>query len=102
MEELVTFSKVFSDINRVKIIALLLRDKEACVCELCDTFKLSQPLVSRHLKKMRELNILQTKHRGKWIIYSLSELEHPYLSCFLTEIEKQKYILPPLVSCSYG
>jgi len=101
MEELVTFAKIFSDINRVKIIALLLREKEACVCELCDTLKLSQPLVSRHLKKMRELNILETQQRGKWIIYSLSKAEHPYLSCFLAQIKEQEYTLPALVSCSY-
>ena len=101
MEELVTFAKVVSDINRVKIIALLLRDKEACVCELCDTLKLSQPLVSRHLKKMRELNILETQQSGKWIIYSLSKSQNAYLSCFLAQIKEQKYTLPSLVSCSY-
>jgi len=50
---------------------------------------------------MRDLRILNTEQKGKWIIYSLSTLENPYLSCFLTQIKEEENTLPPLVSCLY-
>lgn len=99
MEMLVKLAKIFSDKNRLNIVALTLRDKELCVCEICDTLKLSQPLVSRHLKQMREIGILTSKQRGKWVIYSLVEHPEPLLECWIKEIKKELSSLPKLVCC---
>ena len=96
MDELVVLGKVLSDINRVKIIALLKREKELCVCEICDTLELSQPLVSRHLKQMRKAELVQTKQNGKWKVYSLRKL--PIINFLFNKIETEA--LPKLVSCS--
>ncbi|WP_367187071.1 ArsR/SmtB family transcription factor [Sulfurimonas sp.] len=73
MERLVQLVKVFSDINRFKILILVLREQEVCVCEICDTLELSQPFISRHLKQIREVDILESTQEGKWVIYSLTE-----------------------------
>ncbi|MBL1243300.1 MAG: ArsR family transcriptional regulator [Sulfurimonas sp.] len=62
MQKLVILANTFSDLNRVEILSLLKREHELCVFEICDTLELSQPLVSRHLKK-----------DGKWIIYKLAQ-----------------------------
>lgn len=73
MERLIQLVKVFSDINRFKILILVLREQEVCVCEICDTLELSQPFISRHLKQIREVDILESTQEGKWVIYSLTE-----------------------------
>jgi len=99
MERLVKLAKIFSDINRLKILALSLRDKELCVCEICDTLELSQPLVSRHLKQMREAEILTSEQKGKWVIYSLVEMPDTILECWIQEVSKELSSLPPLVGC---
>lgn len=99
MERLVKLAKIFSDINRLKILALSLRDEELCVCEICDTLELSQPLVSRHLKQMREAEVLTSEQRGKWVIYSIVETPDPILECWIKEVEKELSFLPPLVGC---
>ena len=99
MERLVKLAKIFSDINRLKILALCVRDKELCVCEVCDTLELSQPLVSRHLKQMREAGILVSEQKGKWVIYSLVEIPDPILECWIKEVSKEFSSLPPLVGC---
>jgi len=96
MDELVVLGKVLSDMNRVKIIALLKREKELCVCEICDTLELSQPLVSRHLKQMRKAELVQTKQNGKWKVYSLVKL--PIIEFLFNKIETET--LPELISCS--
>ncbi len=99
MQDIVKLSKIFSDINRVKIVALILRDKEVCVCEICDTLQLSQPLVSRHLKQMKAADILCVEKRGKWMLYSLIKTPHPLLACWSEEIKKHIKELPQLVVC---
>ena len=98
MEQLVQIAKILSDINRVKMIALMQRDKELCVCELCDTLELSQPLVSRHLKQMREAGIVQSYKSGKWALYSLTHT--PQIECLLNTLQKEIQSLPKIVSCS--
>ena len=98
MQELVSLGKVLSDINRVKILALLHREKKLCVCELCDTLELSQPLVSRHLKMMRAINLVSSKQEGKWITYFLQE--HTLLYVILESISKETEELPSLIKCA--
>jgi len=100
MEELVKLAKIFSDLNRLKILALIIRDKEVCVCEVCDTLELSQPLVSRHLKQMKEADVFNARQEGKWVIYSLNENIHPTLECWIAEIKKELPSLPKLMACS--
>ena len=99
MERLVKLAKIFSDINRLKILALSLRDKELCVCEVCDTLGLSQPLVSRHLKQMREAEIFRSEQRGKWVVYSLVDTPDEALECWIEEVKKELSTLPPLIMC---
>ena len=98
MDVLVQLGKILSDSNRVKILALLYREKELCVCELCDTLELSQPLVSRHLKKMRELHLVQTHKEGKWIVYSLQTNSN--LLCLLQSLQVKIQDLPSIVTCT--
>ena len=98
MEKLVQKAKILSDINRIKILGLMQREKELCVCEICDTLGLSQPLVSRHLKGMREADIVQTKQSGKWMLYSLRE--DTIINSILDTIDKEIENLPKIVSCS--
>ena len=100
MQRLVQLAKIFSDINRVRIFALSLRDKELCVCEICDTLELSQPLVSRHLKQMREAGVLTSAQKGKWVIYSLTKTPDIALECWAKEVTKELSSLPPLVGCN--
>ena len=98
MQELVTLAKILSDLNRVSILALLQRDKELCVCEICDTLELSQPLVSRHLKQIREAGLVIAKQSGKWKTYKLTPNET--LLFLLHNIQKEDKNLPKLIKCS--
>jgi len=100
MENIVAIAKVLSDINRIKILGLLLRNKELCVCEFCDTLNLSQPLVSRHLKQMKISGLINSKQEGKWVIYSLSKTQDHIMKCYLSEIKKSTHDLPSLAICA--
>lgn len=97
---LIQLSKIFSDKNRLLIITLLLRDKALCVCEICDTLELSQPLVSRHLKQMKEAGVLEAAKEKKWVIYTLTTMPHPFLQTLLNELQKEVSNLPTIITCN--
>jgi len=100
MQKLIELCKIFSDQNRVNILALVLRDKEVCVCEICDTLSLSQPLVSRHLKQMKAAKILEAKKKGKWVHYTLTAHPSTLLQSFIHEVKTFIPALPKLIACS--
>jgi len=98
MEKLVVLAKILSDINRVKILALLQRDKNLCVCEICDTLELSQPLVSRHLGQMKKAQLVDVHKEGKWSVYTL--LSNSMLEYLFKEIQEELFMLPHIVRCN--
>jgi len=100
IDEMTEIFKALSDINRVRIIALIAREGSVCVCELCDTLGLSQPLVSRHLRQLKTAGILVSYKVGKWMIYQINPDAAPLFRCVLDEIHRASETLPPLCACS--
>ncbi|MHA1655264.1 MAG: ArsR/SmtB family transcription factor [Candidatus Heimdallarchaeota archaeon] len=66
----VTF-KALADINRVRILKLLERRK-MCVCELAFVLDVSQPAVSKQLKKIVNAGFIDSEQDGFWTNYFIS------------------------------
>jgi len=69
-----TFARAFhalADAKRLAIVELLTHG-ERCVCELTDVVGAKQPLLSFHLKILREAGVVKNRRRGKWMYYSLN------------------------------
>ncbi|MCA9407963.1 MAG: winged helix-turn-helix transcriptional regulator [Candidatus Omnitrophica bacterium] len=62
--------KIFADRNRLRIFKLL-EQRKMCVCELAYVLSVTQPSVSRHLKKMKEAGLIETEQDGFWTNYFL-------------------------------
>jgi ArsR family transcriptional regulator len=60
-----------ADPNRILILYTLSHSPRN-VTELCNELTMPQPLVSRHLKVLRERGMVNTERRGTVIIYSLA------------------------------
>ena len=97
---LTDIAKAMSDINRVKIITLIQRENGVCVCEICDTLELSQPLVSRHLKQLKQVGILSSHKEGKWVIYTIAKKPSELLQSYFLVMQYLESELPDVVSCS--
>jgi ArsR family transcriptional regulator len=69
--ELAARFKALADPTRVAIITCLSAADEVCVCNLTDTFHLSQPTISHHLKVLREAGLVESSRRGTWAYYRL-------------------------------
>jgi ArsR family transcriptional regulator, arsenate/arsenite/antimonite-responsive transcriptional repressor len=69
--ELASRFKALADPTRVAIINSLSAADEVCVCNLTETFDLSQPTISHHLKILREAGLVEASRRGTWAYYRL-------------------------------
>ena len=70
-DELAARFKALADPTRVAIVNCLSAADEVCVCNLTDTFDLSQPTISHHLKILREAGLVESTRRGTWAYYRL-------------------------------
>ncbi len=71
MDRLAKVFKIFADKNRLRIIALL-SHRKMCVCELAFVLGVTQPSISRHLRKMKEAGIILDEQDGFWTNYYLN------------------------------
>ncbi|UTW06066.1 metalloregulator ArsR/SmtB family transcription factor [Pseudomonas benzenivorans] len=67
--------KSLADDTRVRLMLLIAREQELCVCELTCALDESQPKISRHLAQLRTGGLLADRRQGQWVYYRL----HPDL-----------------------
>jgi ArsR family transcriptional regulator len=71
MTYLTEFFKLVSDETRLRIVVLLAKE-DLYVCQICGILNLSQPKVSKHISKLRDLNYVVDERKEKYILYSLN------------------------------
>jgi len=59
--------------TRLKILALLGRAEELCVCDLARVLEMTPAAVSQHLSRLRSGNLVKSRRDGMTIYYRLSE-----------------------------
>ena len=74
LKKLQQIFQTLSDYNRLIIIKSI-SDKTCSVGELVKATKLSQPLVSHHLRVLKDNEILETKRNGPFIYYFLRDVK---------------------------
>ena len=81
-------TKTLADEKRLKILYALHRQR-MCVCMLAELTKCSYSQCSYHIAKLRELNLVQPKNIGNYLIYSLT----PYGRKIVRYFEKLKEVM---------
>ena len=61
-----------SDVVRLDIIEFL-REGEKCVCEIVSHIGLIQPVISRHLKILKECGLVRDRKAGNRRLYSITD-----------------------------
>ena len=56
--------------TRFRVVQLLARG-ELCVCELQAELDVAQPLLSFHLKKLKDAGLVSDRRDGRWVHYAL-------------------------------
>lgn len=71
LDDAVGALRFLGDRNRLRILGALAR-AEHCVLDLIEELGLPQPLVSYHLRKLREAGLVSTRRHAQWVFYSLN------------------------------
>lgn len=77
--------KALAHPTRLKIVELVSKKKELCVCEIHEEINLEQSNVSRHLAVLRRAGILNSRKDGLKAMYSLKE---PLVQDMLKTLDK--------------
>ncbi len=78
LNNLTNFYKILSDETRIRIL-MLLKQKKLCVCELCGIMEESQPKISKHLAKLRDIGLIIDERHQQFVFYSLRKDNKLYL-----------------------
>ena len=68
MKDLEKKLKALADDKRLRILKMLEKQK-MCVCELASVLGITQPSVSRHLRKLKKAGLIESEHNGFWTDY---------------------------------
>jgi len=64
--------KALADPTRLTMIASLWRaEAPICICDFTAGLELTQPTISHHMAKLKEVGLVESKKRGIWVYYSL-------------------------------
>ena len=72
METLAAVFKALGDEARLRILNLLFRTGELCVCDIEATTGFTQTKVSRHLSYLRTAGLLDVRQQGLWMLYRIA------------------------------
>ena len=86
MKALENILKACSDKNRIRILKLL-EKKNLCVCEISFVLGITQPSVSRHLKKLKKAGLIEAEQDSFWTNYILKS-KNSYASNILSLMKK--------------
>ena len=64
--------KILSNSNRLSILELI-ATKESSVGQIAEKLNMDQSLISQHLSKMRENDIVKARQEGLYMYYSLKD-----------------------------
>ncbi|KRG13978.1 ArsR family transcriptional regulator [Virgibacillus soli] len=89
--------KLLGDQTRLTMMKLL-QSHDCCVCEFVEIFKMSQPAISQHLRKLRDIELVKETRKGQWIFYSINEghEDYPFIKNILEHLPGQDGLVTEL------
>jgi ArsR family transcriptional regulator len=69
MDQLAKLFKALSDESRLRILGIILRTEELCVCDIEYVMKFTQTKVSRHLAYLKHAGLVEDRRQGLWMLY---------------------------------
>ena len=70
-EQVAPLLKALADPVRLRLMSLVASHSggEICACDLVESFDLSQPTISHHLKVLHDAGLVDREKRGVWVYY---------------------------------
>jgi len=97
IEKAASILKLLGDKTRLTMIKML-DSHDYCVCEFVEIFKVSQPAISQHIRKLKDAGLVGETRRGQWIIYSMNKESDvfPFVQSLIHHLPNQDFKLEEL------
>jgi len=64
--------KALADETRLQIVEML-SCGELCACDILNSFQITQPTLSYHMKILTDSGLIISRKEGSWVIYNINE-----------------------------
>jgi len=81
--------KAISDPIRLSIIKKLYSRDELCACDILDDFKITQPTLSFHMKKLTQCGLVSSRKDGTWVRYKVN---NEYYNILVDELNSVSHV----------
>ncbi|MFP4521129.1 MAG: ArsR/SmtB family transcription factor [Fibrobacterota bacterium] len=71
MDKLNALFKALSDLNRLRIVAALLKHDELCACQLTELIQVAGATASRHMGVLISSGLVDSRKKGRWVYYRI-------------------------------
>jgi len=72
MDKIANVLKLIGNEKRLTMLKIL-DDHDCCVCEFVEIFQASQPSISQHIRKLKDIGLVEEERRGQWTFYSMNK-----------------------------
>ncbi|WP_246333964.1 ArsR/SmtB family transcription factor [Thermoactinomyces mirandus] len=100
-EQLTECYKALGDQTRLQILSFL-KEGERCVCELVQILNITQPAVSRHMRKLKNAKLVKERRSGQWVFYSLDGSIYPFFEKIVDSLPDSSEEIEKLNICDSG
>lgn len=73
MKDLIQIFRALADETRLKMLALVLKHGELCVCDFVKVLQITQSKASRHLRYLTHAGFLTDRREAVWIHYRITD-----------------------------
>ena len=87
MRDLTRAAQALSDETRLRMLNLII-ERECCVCEIVQAFKISRTRASRNLKVLYDAGFLSMRDDGLFTLYSLNSENKVYYIDLVEAVKK--------------
>lgn len=87
--------KALADPQRLRILSLL-EEGPLCVCHLMEILESGQVKVSKQLRYLKELGLVEGERKAQWMIYRLTDPDAPLLRANLACLRESETTSPGL------
>lgn len=77
MRKLAGIFRALADETRLRMMGLLLRRRELCVCDFVEVLGITQSKASRHLRYLLHAGLVDDRRAGTWVHYRLAAAPAP-------------------------
>ncbi|WP_205504641.1 ArsR/SmtB family transcription factor [Rufibacter psychrotolerans] len=84
--------KAMSDVSRIRVLNLLLRNKELCIADLELVLDFTQTKTSRHLIYLKNTGLVTYRKQDQWAFYYIKDEMLDFLQQMFSYLEKDQQL----------